>query len=57
MSSQLSISGLPTEDRNLHLTFDAGKILLNDHRVVLMHTHAMGALRKEFMDSTGHEAY
>ncbi|MCU7845276.1 MAG: sigma 54-interacting transcriptional regulator [Candidatus Thiodiazotropha sp. (ex Monitilora ramsayi)] len=55
MSSQLSISGLPTEDRNLHLTFDAGKILLNDHRMVLLHTHAMGALRKELMDTLGHD--
>ncbi|MEJ2394401.1 MAG: sigma 54-interacting transcriptional regulator [Candidatus Thiodiazotropha sp.] len=53
MSSQLSIAGLPTEDRNLHLTFDAGKILLNDHRMVLMHTHAMGALRKELVDTLG----
>ncbi|MEJ2592089.1 MAG: sigma 54-interacting transcriptional regulator, partial [Candidatus Thiodiazotropha sp.] len=53
MSSQFSIAGLPTEDRHLHLTFDAGKILLNDHRMVLMHTHAMGALRKELMDTLG----
>ncbi|MCG7991585.1 MAG: sigma 54-interacting transcriptional regulator [Candidatus Thiodiazotropha lotti] len=55
MSSQLSISGLPMEERNLHLTFDAGQILLNDHRMVLMHTHAMGALRKELMDTLGHD--
>ena len=53
MTSQFSIAGLPTEDRNLHLTFDAGRILLNDHRMVLMHTHAMGALRKELMDTLG----
>ena len=45
MPSHLSIAGLPAEDRNLHLSFDAGKILLNEQRMVLMHTHAMGALR------------
>jgi DNA-binding NtrC family response regulator/predicted hydrocarbon binding protein len=55
MSSQFSIAGLPTEDRNLHLTFDAGTILLNDQRMVLMHTHAMGALRKELMDTLGQD--
>ncbi|MEW8524091.1 MAG: sigma 54-interacting transcriptional regulator [Candidatus Thiodiazotropha endolucinida] len=55
MSSQISIAGLPSEDRNLHLSFDAGTILLNDQRMVLMHTHAMGALRKELMDTLGME--
>ncbi|MET0070900.1 MAG: sigma 54-interacting transcriptional regulator [Candidatus Thiodiazotropha sp.] len=53
MSSQISIAGLPSEDRNLHLTFDAGTILLNDQRMVLVHTHTMGALRKELMDTLG----
>ena len=53
MSSQIKIDSLGSESRNLRLAFQNGHILLNDQRMVLMHTHAMGALRKELLDTLG----
>jgi DNA-binding NtrC family response regulator len=34
---------------------DNGKIWLDEHRMLLLHTHAFGALRKELFDSLGTE--
>jgi len=38
---------------NLELQITDGKILLVDQRMVLLHTHAMGSLRKELTDTLG----
>jgi DNA-binding NtrC family response regulator len=53
MTSQIKIDGFQQDDKNLHLAFEKGRVLLNDQRMVLMHTHAMGALRKELLDTLG----
>jgi transcriptional regulator with PAS, ATPase and Fis domain len=40
---------------NLELEITEGKILLVDQRMVLLHTHALGSLRKELTDTLGLE--
>ena len=47
-----SICDLPSE---LKLNFDYGTIALNQHRMVLLHAHAVGSLRKELIDTLGNE--
>ncbi len=44
--------GFPSE---LKLSLEQGKILLSDHRMIMLHVGAMGSLRKELIDTLGIE--
>ncbi|UCC13536.1 MAG: sigma 54-interacting transcriptional regulator [Gammaproteobacteria bacterium] len=55
MGHRIHFDELDSLGGNLELEIADGKILLVDQRMVLLHTHAMGSLRKELTDTLGLE--
>lgn len=53
MGHRIHFDELDSLGGNLELEITDGKILLVDQRMVLLHTHAMGSLRKELTDTLG----
>lgn len=53
MSHKIHFDELDSLGGNLELKITDGKILLVDQRMVLLHTHAIGCLRKELADTLG----
>jgi DNA-binding NtrC family response regulator/predicted hydrocarbon binding protein len=53
MGHRIHFDELDSLGGNLELQITDGKILLVDQRMVLLHTHAMGSLRKELTDTLG----
>ncbi len=53
MSSSFDIEELPELASRLHLSFKSGRITLEDQRMVLLHTGALGSLRRELVETLG----
>ncbi|MDN5925094.1 MAG: XylR N-terminal domain-containing protein, partial [Xanthomonadales bacterium] len=53
MTSGFDFDELPSLASRLHLRFRSGHISLEDQRMVLLHTRALGSLRKELVDTLG----
>ncbi len=55
MSTQVDLSRDYHFPEDLHLTLQPGSIMLDDERMIMLHTDAMASLRKELIDTLGSE--
>lgn len=53
MTSAFDFDELPELASRLHISFRSGRILLENQRMVLLHTRTLGSLRKEMVETLG----
>lgn len=53
MSTQVDLTHDFQFPEDLHLTLEPGRIMLDDERMIMLHTEAVGSFRKELIDTLG----